>query len=88
MRRKKLTYDFKNISHILAMLFSSAASAFYFLTSLMNTRLLFAVLLVGFAFVGGGVWHYLPWSKSPVAHAFSLGIGIGLFSALIVFFMP
>lgn len=85
-----MTYDFKNILYILvlATLCSSAAIAFYFLTFLMNTRLLFGVLLIGFAFVGGGVWHYLPWSRGRVAHAFSLGIGIGLFSALIVFFIP
>lgn len=84
-----MTYDLKNMSSILilATLCSSAAMSFYFLTFLMNTRLLFGVLLIGFAFAGGGVWHYLPWSRGPVAHAFSLGIGIGLFAALIFFFI-
>jgi hypothetical protein len=54
---------------------------------LLNTRMLFAVLLIGFAFVGGGVWHYLPWSKGPIAHAFSLGVGAGLFAATVVYFV-
>lgn len=53
----------------------------------LNTRLLLALLLIGFAFVGGGVWHYLPWSKGPIAHAFPLGVGVGLLAATVVYFV-
>jgi hypothetical protein len=70
------------------MLLCSAVLSFYALTHVLHTRLLFGFLLIGFAFVGGGVWLCLPWSRGPVAHAFSTGIGIGLFTATVMFFAP
>jgi hypothetical protein len=82
-----MTSTFDKTVRILLILISSAALSFYALMHLLNTLFLFAVLLIGFAFVGGGVWHYLPWSKGPIAHAFSLGVGAGLLAATIVYFV-
>jgi tetrahydromethanopterin S-methyltransferase subunit D len=70
------------------MLACSTVFSFSALTYLLNTRLIFGVALIGFAFVGGGVWHFLPWSRGPAAHAFSLGVGTGLFAAAVAFLVP
>jgi peptidoglycan/LPS O-acetylase OafA/YrhL len=83
-----MTDNFKKSTYVLLMLASSAALSFYALSHVLHTRLLFGVLLIAFAFVGGGIWHYLPWSRGPVAHAFSTGVGIGLFAATVTFFVP
>lgn len=83
-----MTDNFKKSAYVLSMLVSSTALSFYALTYVLKTQLLFGVLLVVFGFVGGGVWLYLPWSRGPVAHAFSTGIGIGLFAATVAFFVP
>jgi hypothetical protein len=82
-----MTSTFDKPMRVLLLLLGSAALSFYALMHLLNTRMLFAVLLIGFAFVGGGVWHYLPWPKGPIAHAFSLGVGAGLFAATVVYFV-
>ena len=83
-----MTENFKKSAYVLSMLISSGLLAFYALTHVLQTRLLFGILLIAFAFLGGGVWLYLPWSRGPVAHAFSTGIGIGLFAATVAFFVP
>ena len=69
------------------MLLGSAALSYYSLMHLLNTRLVFGVFVVGFAFVGGAVWHFLPWSRGSMGHAFSTGMGIGLFAATVVYFV-
>ncbi|WP_072791112.1 hypothetical protein [Duganella sacchari] len=82
-----MTKNFKKSAYVFSMLLSSAVLSFYALTHVLQTRLLFGILLITFAFVGGGVWLYLPWSRGSVAHAFSTGIGIGLFAATVTFFV-
>jgi peptidoglycan/LPS O-acetylase OafA/YrhL len=82
-----MTDNFRKAAYVLLMLISSAVLSFYALTHVLQTRLLFGVLLIAFAFVGGGVWLYLPWSRGPVAHAFSTGVGFGLFAAAVAFFV-
>lgn len=83
-----MTANFKKSAYVLSMLINSAVLSFYALTYVLQARLLFGSMLIAFAFVGGGVWLYLPWSRGAVAHAFSTGIGIGLFAATVAFFVP
>lgn len=64
-----MTENFRRAASVLSMLVGSAALSFYALTHVLQTRLLFGVLLIAFAFVAGGIWLYLPWSRGPVAHA-------------------
>jgi peptidoglycan/LPS O-acetylase OafA/YrhL len=83
-----MTANFKKSVYVLLMFLSSAMLSFYALTHVLQTRLLFGILLIAFAFVSGGISLYLPWSRGSVAHAFSTGIGIGLFVAAVAFFVP
>lgn len=82
-----MTLTFDKPVRVLLMLLGSAAFSYFALMQMLNTRLLFGGLLIGFAFVGGGVWHYLPWSRGPITHAFSLGVGMGLFAATVMYFV-
>jgi len=69
-----------------APLIASVVASYLFAAYLLNTRWLYAVALYGLCF-SGGLW-LLPTSRSALAHALSVGAGIGLIAALVVFMAP
>jgi hypothetical protein len=73
----------KRVLAIAPALLAPGVASYLLAAHLLNEWWLYAVVLYGLCF-SGGLW-LLPISPSAVAHALSVGTGIGLVAAMAVF---